>query len=287
MEDLNGRVVVITGGASGIGLGMARQFGAAGCKVVVGDIEKGALDAAVAELTQRGIDALGVGVDVTDPAQMDALAEATIDAFGAVHVFCNNAGVGGGGLSWEAPLSTWEWVLGVNLWGVIHGIRTFVPILLQQDAGHLVNTASVAGLVAAPFMGAYNASKHAVVAISETIYQELALQNAAVHVSVLCPGWVNTRIAESERNRPAHLTEPPGTPEQEEIRSVMTGALQSMLETGMHPDDVATQVVDAVRSNRFWILTHRGEGDDVWMQAVNRRLDSVRDGTNPPLNLLA
>jgi NAD(P)-dependent dehydrogenase (short-subunit alcohol dehydrogenase family) len=286
MQDLEGRVVVITGGASGIGLGMARAFGAAGCKVVVGDIEKVALDGAVAELTERGVDALGIGVDVTDPAQTDALGEAAIDAYGAVHVFCNNAGVGGGGLSWETPLSTWEWVLGVNLWGVVHGIRTFLPILLQQDAGHLVNTASVAGLVAAPFMGAYTASKHAVVGISETIFHELALQNANVHVSVLCPGWVNTRIAESERNRPSHLADPARNADEEAQRGVMQQMLQSMLDTGMAPDDVAAQVVDAVRNDRFWILTHRDADGDIWMQAVNRRLDSVRDGTNPPLNLL-
>jgi NAD(P)-dependent dehydrogenase (short-subunit alcohol dehydrogenase family) len=286
MRDLEGRVVVVTGGASGIGLGMARAFGAAGSKVVVGDIEKAALDGAVAELTGRGIDALGIGVDVTDPAQMEALAEAAVDAYGAVHVFCNNAGVGGGGLSWETPLATWEWVLGVNLWGVVHGVRTFLPILLQQDAGHLVNTASVAGLVAAPFMGAYTASKHAVVGISETIYHELALQNANVHVSVLCPGWVNTRIADSERNRPAHLADPARGPDEEAQRGVMQQVLQSMLDTGMAPDDVAAQVVDAVRNDRFWILTHRDADGDIWMQAVNRRLDSVRDGTNPPLNLL-
>jgi NAD(P)-dependent dehydrogenase (short-subunit alcohol dehydrogenase family) len=286
MQQIDGRVAVITGGASGIGLAMARTFGANGMKIVIGDIEKIALDAAVAELTAAGIDALGVGTDVTDPAQMEALAEAAIDAFGAVHVFCNNAGVGGGGLSWEAPLSTWEWVIGVDLWGVIHGIRTFVPILLQQPEGHIVNTASVAGLVAAPFMGPYNASKHAVVALSETLYHELALQAAKVHVSVLCPGWVNTRIAESERNRPASLSEGPRTTEEEQQREVMQGMLQSMLETGMSPDTVAGRVLDAIRAEQFWILTHAGADDDMWTQAVNRRLDSQRAGTNPPLNLL-
>jgi NAD(P)-dependent dehydrogenase (short-subunit alcohol dehydrogenase family) len=217
---------------------------------------------------------------------MDALAQAALDAHGAVHIFCNNAGVGGGGLSWETPISTWEWVLGVNLWGVIHGIRTFVPILLQQDEGHVVNTASVAGLVAAPFMGAYNASKHAVVGISETMFHELALQGANVHVSVLCPGWVNTKIGDSERNRPAHLTEAM-TEQQEAERDGLMGILKGWLEAGMAPDEVAAQVVAAVKGEQFWIQTHAGVDDDMWTQAVNRRLDSARNRTNPPLNLLA
>src|SRR3954451_12439605 len=179
MQTFEGRVAVVTGGASGIGLAMGRRFGQAGMKVVLGDVEKPALDGAVSELRERGVDARGVPCDVTDPQQMETLARAALDAYGAVHVFCNNAGVGGGGLSWETPLSTWEWVLGVNLWGVIHGIRTFVPILLQQDEAHIVTTASVAGLVAGPFMGAYNASKHAVVGISETLHHEFAVTGAS------------------------------------------------------------------------------------------------------------
>ena len=204
-----------------------------------------------------------------------------------MHVFCNNAGVGGGGLSWEMPLSTWEWVLGVNLWGVVHGVRTFMPILLQQDEAHIVNTASVAGLVAAPFMGPYSASKHAVVAISETLYYELSLTGARTHVSVLCPGWVNTEIATSERNRPARLAMPEPSAEQAAQGETMREMLRSMIETGMSPDRVADQVFDAVREERFWILTHTGDGEDEWTTAVHRRLDSVRDETNPVLNLLA
>src|SRR5262249_38551895 len=137
--------------------------------------------------------------------QMESLAKAVVARFGAVHVVCLNAGVGGGGLSWEMPLSTWEWGIGGNMWGVIHGVRAFVPLLVEQGQGHVVNTASVAGLVASPFMGPYNASKHAVVAISETLHHELAMSAPGVHVSVLCPGWVKTNIADSGRNRPAHL----------------------------------------------------------------------------------
>ncbi len=287
MQRFEGRVAVVTGGASGIGFALGRRFGEAGMKVVLGDVEAPALERAVADLCAAGIEAKGVPCDVTDPAQMEALARAALDAHGAVHVFCNNAGVGGGGLSWETPLSTWEWVLGVNLWGVIHGVRTFVPILLQQHEGHIVNTASVAGLVAAPFMGAYNASKHAVVGISETLHHELAITGARVRVSVLCPGWVNTGIAMSERNRPAHLAIPEPTAEQAAQGETMREMLQAMIDGGMDPDRVAEQVFEAVREERFWILTHSGEDDDAWTLAVNRRLESVRDQTDPVLNLLA
>ena len=202
MQDFAGKVAVVTGGASGIGLGLARRFGAEGMRVVIGDIEEGPLAAAVAELSDAGVEVEGVVTDVSDAAQVQALADAAVARFGGVHVVCLNAGVGSGGLSWETTTDTWEWVLGVNLWGVINGIRSFVPLLMQQDAGHIVNTASVAGLVAGPFMGPYNASKHAVVALSETLLHELAMSAGHVHVSVLCPGWVNTRIGESGRNRP-------------------------------------------------------------------------------------
>jgi NAD(P)-dependent dehydrogenase (short-subunit alcohol dehydrogenase family) len=176
------------------------------------------------------------------------------------------------------PLSTWEWVIGVNLWGVIHGVRSFVPLLMQQTEGHIVNTASVAGLVAAPFMGPYNASKHAVVAISETLHHELAMTAPHVKVSVLCPGWVNTRIHESGRNRPEHL--------REEAVADADGAslLQGMIENGMPPDDVAGKVLDAMRDDRFWILTHDQEGD-FWVEGVNRRMRSLEERTNPHLGL--
>ena len=195
-----------------------------------------------------------------------------------MHVFCNNAGVGGGGLSWEMPLSTWEWVIGVNLWGVIHGVRTFVPLLMQQTEAHIVNTASVAGLVAAPFMGPYNASKHAVVAISETLHHELAMSAPQVKVSVLCPGWVNTKIAESARNRPEHLKD--GAAPDADAAALLRG----FLEQGMPPDEVAAKVLDAMREERFWILTHDEEGD-FWVDGVNRRLRSLEARTNPQFGL--
>ena len=274
MQELEGRVAVVTGGASGIGLALARRFAAEGMRIVIGDVEEPALEKAVAELQEGGADVIGVPTDVTDPEQVEELARAAERQFGAIHIACNNAGVGAGGLSWEAPLETWQWVIGVNLWGVIHGIRAFVPRIIEQDAGHVVNTASVAGLVAAPFMGPYNASKHAVVAISETLHHELALMAPHVKVSVLCPAWVNTRIGESERNRPAHLAV-----ERNEQESVMQSALAGFLANGLDPAAVADRVHDAVAADRFWVLTH--DDEDAWMAAVRHRAPSVTEGTNP------
>ncbi len=287
MQTFSGRVAAITGGASGIGFAMAKRFAAEGMKIVIGDIEAGALESAAESLRAAGAEVVAVVCDVTDQAQVDAMAQAAVDAFGGVHVFCNNAGVGGGGLSWEAPLSTWEWVLGVNLWGVIHGLRSFVPIILQQDEGHVVNTASVAGLTSAPYMGAYNASKHAVVGISETLYHEFTVIAAKAKVSVLCPGWVNTGIADSERNRPHHLTEAAdASPDAVATAELMSQMMRDMISTGMNPDEVADQVFNAVRDEQFWIQTHAKTEDDMWTKAVNRRNDSVRNRTNPELNLL-
>ncbi len=278
MQDFDGRIAVVTGGASGIGFALARRFGQAGMKIVIGDVEKPALDVAVKQLQDDGIDVAGVVTDVTDPAQVEALAATAIDRFGAVHIACNNAGVGGGGLSWEMPLATWEWVLGVNLWGVVHGVRTFVPLLMQQPEAHMVNTASIAGLVAAPFMGPYNASKHAVVAISETLHHELAMMAPHVKVSVLCPGWVKTNIADSHRNRPAHL-------QVDTSADPATGdVLRGFLETGMPPDTVAEKVFEAVRAERFWILTHDDEGG-FFTDAVDRRLQSLAARANPQLGV--
>ena len=274
MQDFSDKVAVVTGGAHGIGLAMAQRFAGEGMRVVLGDIEEPRLKSAEQVLRDSGADVRSLVMDVTDAAQMQALADLAVDAYGGVHVFCNNAGVAGGGLEWEMPLSTWEFVIGVNLWGVIHGIRTFVPLLMQQDAAHIVNTASVAGLVAPPFMSPYNATKHAVVAISESLYHELAFVGSNVKVSVLCPAWVNTGIGESERNRPAHLQDPIAV----EQTDALGGIIKGFLEAGMSAGEVADHVVEAIRDEQFWILTHQG---DEWMAVVRARLDSVRDRTNP------
>jgi len=277
MQELKDRVAVVTGGASGIGFGLASAFAAEGMKIVLADIEAPALSEAVAEVEANGADVIGVRTDVSDAAQVQSLAEAAVERFGAVHVLCNNAGVGGGGLSWEAPLDMWEWVLGVNMWGVINGVRSFVPILMQQPEAHVVNTASIAGLVAGPFMGPYNASKHAVVAISETLYHEMSMMAPHVHVSVLCPGWVRTRIADSSRNRPGFEA-----PEPDAATAGFALALQPLIDNGMAPADLAERVLEAIRAERFWILPH-DDTEVFWRNFVNERAQSLVDRANPTL----
>ena len=274
MREFDGRVAVVTGGASGIGFSLASAFAAEGMKVVLGDIEAPALDEAVGKLEASGAEAIGVVTDVSDGEQVQALADAAVARFGAIHIACNNAGVGAGGLSWEAPVATWDWVLGVNLWGVIHGLRAFVPILMQQPQGYVVNTASVAGLVAGPFMAPYNASKYAVVALSETLHHEMAMMAPHVKVSVLCPGWVRTRIADSARNRPDAIAEDAAA------ESVISGLLHTLIDKGMASDEVAAKVLAAIRAEQFWILPHDAPGN-FWTDFVNERTKSLADRTNP------
>jgi len=275
MDVVQGKVAVITGAASGIGLAMAQRFGADGMKLVLADVEADALTAAVSELRAAGHDAVGVVTDVSKGEDVDALGRAALDAFGAVHLVCNNAGVGGGGQMDSLTTADWQWVLGVNLWGVIHGMRVFLPMLLEQGEGHIVNTASVAGLFAAPFMGPYNASKFAVVAISETTFNELSLTGSNVGISVLCPSWVSTRIHESARNRPDELRNDTG-PEADEADSPMAGLIAGFIEGGLAPDDVARQVAEAVAEKRFYILTHPDS-----KQAVRARMDAILSDSPP------
>ncbi|MGO9875479.1 MAG: SDR family NAD(P)-dependent oxidoreductase [Acidimicrobiia bacterium] len=278
MQEFKDRVAVVTGAASGIGFGLASAFAAEGMKVVLADIEAPALGRAVETLQATGAQVFGVRTDVTAAADVQALADAAVERFGAIHIACNNAGVGGGGLSWEAPLEMWEWVLGVNMWGVINCVRAFVPILIRQSEAHLVNTASVAGLVAGPFMGPYNASKYAVVAISETLHHEMTLMSPHVKVSVLCPGWVRTRIADSARNRPgAQSADPSAT-------FGFAQALQSLIDKGMSPDDVAAKVLAAIRAERFWILPH-DDTEEFWTTFVNERAQTLVNRTNPTIRL--
>src|SRR5215472_10419781 len=198
-----GRVAVVTGAASGIGFGLSERFVAEGMRVVMADVDAPALAEAADLLAGRRAEVLPVTTDVSDGDQVDSLRDRALEAFGAVHVVCNNAGVSGTGRPlWEMSRRDWEWVMGVNLWGVINGIRSFVPVLLQQDAGHVVNTASMAGVIPG-VLGSYSVTKHAVVALSEALHFQLLPLGAPVGVSVLCPGWVRTRIGESYRNRPA------------------------------------------------------------------------------------
>src|SRR6202044_555361 len=252
MKDLRGKVAVITGGASGIGRAVADRAAAEGMKIVLADIEEGPLKAAEDELTSNGVEAVGVVTDVADAASVRTLRDRALDRFGAVHLVHNNAGIGLGGPIWEVSEEDWRWILGVNLWGVVHGVATFVPLLIEQGEGHIVNTASVAGLVAAPFLGPYNATKQAVVAISETLFKDLQAVGAPVGVSVLCPGFVQTRIAESERNRPEWAAPDREVPGANEVR----GVVQNLVDSGIAAATVAERAMQAGRANTFYILTH-------------------------------
>ena len=276
MDDLRGRVAVVTGGASGIGRALAERFGSEGMGVVLADVEAAPLRDAAARLRGAGADVLDVVTDVRDPAQVEALADRAAAHFGAVHVVCNNAGVAGGaGPVWEVPLADWEWTLGVNLWGVIHGVRAFVPRLVAQGEGHVVNTASMAGLITGATGGPYAVSKFGVVALSEGLYLNLQMAAPGVGVSVLCPGWVNTRIGESERNRPADLVvERPPNPMADKGRR----GLRRVLEAGMDPAAVADRVVSAIREQRFYVLPH---DDESWLAPVRERMTDILEGRNP------
>jgi NAD(P)-dependent dehydrogenase (short-subunit alcohol dehydrogenase family) len=267
VERLTGRVAVVTGAASGIGRGLAQRFAAEGMKLVLADVEAGPLGALEKELAASGADVLARVADVSRAESVQALANAAVTRFGAVHVVCNNAGVVTAAPAHLHSLADWEWVLGVNLWGPIHGVRAFLPILMQQDEAHMVSTASTAGLVASPAIAAYNVSKFGVVALMETVARELA--GTKVGVSVLCPGPINTRIGEAERNRPddkaAHT-------ETEAERRFYAG-VGPMLSAGMDPAEVAGLVVRAIRENRFWILTH-----PEWKQILRKRLELLEQG---------
>jgi len=265
-----GRVAVVTGAASGIGFALSERFAREGMRVVMADVEGPALAEAADLLAGRGAEVLPVLTDVSSAEQVDALRDRALEAFGAVHVVCNNAGVSGGRVPmWEMSRRQWEWVLGVNLWGVINGVRSFVPVLLEQDAAHVVNTASMAGLTTG-ILGPYSVTKHAVVALSEGLHFQLAQSGADVGVSVLCPGWVRTRIGESGRNRPADVPPPP------ELDEAVAGALRQMVETGMEPSVVAGHVVDAIRDRRFYVLTHPEMGE-----SIRRRAEEVLAGGPP------
>lgn len=276
MKEFRGKVAVVTGGASGIGRAMSERFAAEGMKVVLADIEQAALDRAVAEMRAVGATVASKRTDVSRAEDVEALAKFAIDTFGAVHVVCNNAGVGMGGSAWQMTVKDWEWMLGVNLWGVIHGIRTFVPLMLAQgDECHMVNTASGAGLHTRPFLGMYAATKHAVVALSESMYHELKLTGSKVGVSVLCPAVVNTRIGESERNRPAGLQNEAaaGNPAQ---MAAMEQAFRAALAAGLAPEQVAQAVLDAIREERFYIITH-----EETKSRVRGKMEDILEGRNP------
>lgn len=278
MEELSGKVAVVTGAASGIGLAMATNFLADGMSVVMADVESAALDAAASALDPAKV--LPVVCDVSDMAQIESMRDQALERFGAVHVVCNNAGVAGGGPIWTQTRADWDWVLGVNLFGVINGITAFTPLLIEQGEGHIVNTASVAGLISMPWGGTYNVSKHGVVTLSETLWADLQIAGATnVGVSVLCPGWVQTRIHESGRNRPGIDGGAP--PEATEEQAAMAAHVGSLIAEGLNPRQVADMVVDAVRTDRFYILTHPH-----WNGLISDRYDRILSGEGPTMSPL-
>jgi len=245
LPDLAGKVAVVTGGASGIGKGIAAQLVAEGARVVIADIQRDAMETAAAE-----IGAAGVLTDVSDPASVDALAAAVLDRYGAVHVICNNAGIGPLAPVADLTLDDWRWMIGVNLWGVIHGVHTFLPILKRnRDGGHIVNTASMAGLVAGPRLGAYAAAKYGVVGLSEVLAAELAADNSRVGVSVLCPGTVHTNIGTSSRNRPADLPDAG-------FKDIDIELEDNPRYRWIYPADAGAVVVRAIKRGDLYALTH-------------------------------
>lgn len=281
MREFRDKVAVVTGAASGIGRALAERFAVEGMKIILADIEEGALTRTASEMKEKGATVFEVLIDVSKAKEVETLAQKTLEVFGAVHILCNNAGVSGDfGASWEQTIENWEWVLGVNLWSVIHGIHTFVPIMLDQHTeGHVVNTASMAGLLSLPFTSVYHATKHAVVTLSESLYYELALQGTPVKVSVLCPGFVKTNIMESDRNRPMRLrTHDRLQPEREQT---WLDAYREFIATGLPPAEVAEQVFNAIRDEKFYVFSHPQD-----LALVRARMEAIFEQRNPTLDFV-
>jgi NAD(P)-dependent dehydrogenase (short-subunit alcohol dehydrogenase family) len=277
VQSLAGKVAVVTGAASGIGRALARRFGQDGMHVVMADIEQPALEREAAELAGSGVEVLARVTDTSLESDVEALAEATIARFGGVHLVCNNAGVGSRGLKVaDLPRRDFEWVIGVNLWGVINGIRAFLPRLLAQDEGHIVNTASVSGLYHRERMGPYNATKAAVVALSETLRFELDDDGSNVGISVLCPSWVRTNISSAVRNLPQRLHYELTPQQAEEMLEYKSRRRQQLRDEAIDADEVAVQVRDAVLANRFYVITHPESVDN-----MRARFDRIVNGDNP------
>ena len=284
MKTFEGKVAVITGAASGIGRGLTERCLAEGMHVVMADIEEDVLNKTADALRAEGNNSIvTVKTDVSVLAEIENLKQVALDSFGAVHLLFNNAGVGGGGNAWDATQKDWEWVIGVNLWSVIHGVRVFTPQMISQgDECHIVNTASVAGLVGGSTNACYSVTKHGVVALTENLYRDLATARHNIGTSVLCPGFINTNIMDSGRNRPDHLQEAaadePATPEQEKMRKLMA----DFLEKGMQPGELADIVFKGIRAERLYILTHED-----FNEIIMSRAENITTGNNPPVTNFA
>lgn len=268
---------MITGAASGIGRAIAERAVREGMKVVLADVEEKALKQAEQEMKSEGANILAVKTDVSNAEDVEALAQKSLDHFGALHLLCNNAGVASFGTIWEYSLADWEWILGVNLWGLIHGIRFFVPAMLEQNTeGHIVNTASMGGLFSPPYNGIYAGSKHAVVAISEVLHTELALHGSKIKVSVLCPAIVKTRMKDAERNRPPELRNPPE--HKPTLPESMKRGHHGIKVEGETAGEMADQVFDAIRDEKFYILPHPD-----FREAIGTRYKNIMEERDPTL----
>src|ERR1700694_205933 len=272
MKALKGKVAAVTGAASGLGRAMALAFADEGMHVALADVDAKGLENVLKEVAIKNVKAFAMRVDVSRYQEVESFYSEAVAQFGATHVVCNNAGVSPLGAVWESTLADWQWILGVNLWGVIHGVRAFLPRLIEQGEGHVVNTASVAALISPPGMGAYCVTKHAVVALSESLYHDLRSRGSAVGVSVLCPAYVPTGIADSERNRPKELLNPGEKKSSSEEAMLKKAVASGKLSAG----DVASAVVSAVKEERFYVLTHpRIKG------AIRARMEDILDERAP------
>ena len=275
MEEFEDKTAVVTGAASGIGRALARRFAEAKMRVVLADVEAAPLRETEEALLERGADVIAVETDIRKLDSMEELHRRAIDAFGKVHVLCNNAGVSSGGVIWEQSNADWEWSLGVNLWAFVHGLRTFVPgMIAHGEEGHIVNTASIGGLFTSPGAGAYGVAKAAVVALSETLYYDLKVNGAPIGVSVLCPGFVNTRILDAARNRPAEY----GPAQFSDPDDPAAAALRQMLAAGMSPADAAEGVFSAIRAQQLYILTH-----PEFNPLIRDRMEAILAQRNPAM----
>lgn len=281
MKDFKGRIAVVTGAASGIGYGLAERAAKEGMKIVLADVEAGNLAKAEEEIKALGVEVLAVKTDVSRAEDVKALADKTMDTFGGVHLLCNNAGVSGGSTAWQSTLADWRWTLGVNLWGVIHGLHYFVPIMLQQkEESYIVNTASVAGLIGGGGNDPYTVSKHGVVALSEALYRELQQAGPQIGVSVLCPGIINTNILDSARNRPVELQNAPDEETMDindpKVREMLQQA-EEIFKKGMAPPQVADVVFKAIGEKKFYILANA----ELFLPVIRARAEDIIQQRNP------
>lgn len=267
MQNFEDRVAVVTGGASGIGLGMVRAFAKRGMRVVVADLDQNTLDTVVAEINSSGGQAVGQLCDVSSFEQVQSLADAAIENFGAVNVVCNNAGVGIPTSARNMKLDDWEWIINVDLWGPIYGVKVFLPLLEEAGEGHINATSSMAGLISSGMMGAYNVAKHGVVALMAAVERELRAKKSPITASVLCPGPINTNISRNSVGYRPTKAKPKADGEK---AGKMASNIQATLEQGMQPDEVGELVANAIQENKFWILTHPH-----WAKGVQKQLDAL------------